>query len=216
MEPDHIISIRRGLKWVIAASSFALAALLIVAAVLQSFGGVRAHILNTFVALLVGALLAFVHMGAIRKSPKWVVAGLVTIAISQVCYLLWVWTGWATEALLYRLWWISMVPAVASTHLLVLRAAAAGRDGLIEHGTKICVFGLGVLLIAVGLYGHFPPQLGPVHAWLLFLFAAATGVGSVVTWRRRSRLNAQPTETSRGARIAWLVVSHLFLLSVGL
>ena len=97
MEPDHIISIRRSLWWVIRASLVALAVLLIVAAVLKSFDGLRAHILNTFVALLVGALLAFVHMGAIRQSPRWAVAGLVTIAISQVCFLLWAWTGWATH-----------------------------------------------------------------------------------------------------------------------
>ena len=71
METDHIITIRRSLRWVFVVSLVALAALLIISAALKSFDGARAHVLNTLVALVVGALLADVHVAAYGKSPRW-------------------------------------------------------------------------------------------------------------------------------------------------
>ena len=44
MEPDHIISIRRGLRWVIVVSLVALAALLNWAAIAKTSDGVRAQL----------------------------------------------------------------------------------------------------------------------------------------------------------------------------
>ncbi|MCH8881674.1 MAG: hypothetical protein IID34_17550 [Planctomycetes bacterium] len=220
MEPDHIISIRRGLRWVIAVSLVAIAGLLIAAVAMKQSDALRTNTLLTFVGLVVAALLADIHVGAARRSPRWVMAGVTAIVASQVCYLLWVWTGLAMESLLYRLWWISMVPSVTSAHMLALRAVpthgGTGRGDLIERGTPMCVMALGLILMGFALYTDLPPQLGPVHLWLTVLLAATVFVGSFVTWRRWARLQARPAAMSRGAGIAWLCVSHLSLLSVGL
>ena len=137
MEPDHIISIRRGLRWVIAVSLVAIAGLLIAAVAMKQSDALRTNTLLTFVGLVVAALLADIHVGAARRSPRWVMAGVTAIVASQVCYLLWVWTGLAMESLLYRLWWISMVPSVTSAHMLALRAVPThggiGQRDLIER-----------------------------------------------------------------------------------
>jgi len=229
MEPDHIISIRRGLRWVIAVSLVAIVGLLIAAVAIKPFDALRTNTLLMFIGFTVAALLADIHVGAARRSPRWVMAGLTAIVASQVCYLLWVWTGWATESLLYRLWWISLVPGVTSAHILALRAVPAygeiGQRDLIERGTPMCVIALGLMLLGFALYRDLPPQLGPVHLWLTVLLAAAVLVGSFITWRRWARLKARSAAPAqrvraapppRGARIAWLCGSHLFLLSVGL
>lgn len=215
MEPDHVISIRRGLRWVMAVSLVAIVGLLIAVAVMKPSDVLRTNALLTFVGFAVGALLADVHVGAVRRSPRWVMAGVGAVVISQVAYLLWVWTEWATESLLYRLWWISFVPAVASAHVLALRAAAGRQRDLIERGTPMCVMALGMMLMGFGLYTDLPPQPGPVHQWLTILLAAAVLVGSFVIWRRWARLKAQPAVMSRGARIAWVCVSYAAVLLVG-
>lgn len=220
MEPDHIVSIRRGLRWVVAVSLVAIVGLLIAAVAIKPSSALRTNTLLTFVGLTVAALLADIHAGAVRRSPRWVMAGVTAIVVSQVCYLLWVWTGLAMESLLYRLWWISMIPSVNSAHMLALRAGATqggtASGDLIERGTPKCVMALGLTLMGFALYADLPPQLAPVHLWLTVLLAAIVFVGSLVTWRRWARLRAQPAAMSRGARIAWLCVSHLALLWVGL
>ena len=215
MEPDHMISIRRGLRWVIAVSLVASAALLIVGAVLRSLDGVRAQILLTFVGLLVGALLAVVQVRSISKSPRWVVAGIAAIVISQMCYLLLVWTGWTTQSLLWRVWWIAMVAALTSTHMLAWHAAAVERRDLIERGTPMCIVALALVVMGFALYRDLPPQPGPIHGWLTVLLAGGALVGSVVGWRRRSQPRPRSAGMSRGAKIAWLCVSHIVLLLLG-
>ncbi len=229
MEPEQVISIRRGLRWVIAVSLVAVVGLLIAAVAMKPSDAMRTNTLLTFVGFAVAALLADIHVGAVRGSPRCVMAGVTAIVASQLCYFLWVWTGLATESLLYRLWWLSMVPAVSSAHQLALRAVPAcvgmGQRDLIERGTPRCVMALGLTLMGFALYREVPPQLGPVHLWLTVLLSVAVLVGSVVTWRRWARSKSQPAAPAqrvraapppRGARIAWLCVSHLFLLSVGL
>ena len=163
MKADPIISIRRYLRWIIAVSLVAIVGLLIAVAVMKPSDALRTNTLLTFVGFAVGALLADVHVGAGRRSPRWVMVGVSAVVISQGSYLLWVWTGWATEKLLYRLWWISLVPAVTSAHILVLRTTAVGRRDQIERGTPMCVIALGVMLMGFGLYRDLPPRPGPVR-----------------------------------------------------
>lgn len=215
MKVVNIASTSRGLRWVAAVSLVSSVGLLIVAAVLQSSAGARAHILNTFVGLAVGALLADVHIRAIRRSPRWAMTGIGTIAISQLCFHLWVWTNWATEPMLYRLWWVTAIPAVTSAYFLILRAAAVGRRDLLERGTRLCVMALGLMLMGLALYRNLPPQPGPVHLWLSALLAMGVLSGSVVAWRRWERLRPRPAPRARRVRIGWLYASHILLLLAG-
>lgn len=215
MKVVTIASISRGLRLVAAVSLVSSIGLMIVPAVLQSSASARAHILNTLVGLAVGALIADVHVRAIRSSRKWAMTGIGTIVVSQLCFHLWVWTNWATKPMLYRLWWVSAVPAVTSAYFLVLRAASVGRRDLLERGTRLCVMVLGLMLMGLALYRNLPPQPSPVHLWLTALLAIGVLFGSVVAWRRWARLRARPAPMARRARIGWLCASHVLLLLAG-
>ena len=215
METDRVISIRRGLRWLIAVSLVASAGLLIWAAVAKASDGVRAQFLLTFAGLAVGSLLALIQVGAIHRSPRLVYVGTAAIAASQICYFLLVWSGLTRESLLWRLWWLTMVPSIASTHLMILRAATVGRSDLIERGTKICVYILGLLLFGFGLYRHLLHGLLPVHKWLIFLFAGLVLVGSLIIWRQWARGRAKPAPMPRGVRVAWICISYVVVLVAG-
>lgn len=215
MKADRLIFVRKSLRWIVAVSIVAIAGLLISIAVGKSSDSFRTNALLSFLGFTIGGLLATVHVAAADRSPRWALAGLTAIAISQTSYLVWVWTGWATHPLLYRVWWISMIPSVSSAHLLALRAAAAGRGDPIERMTPVSVIALGVTLIGFAFYRNLPPQPGPVHLWLAVFLAAAVLIGSIVAWRRWASKGGRRTKVSGGAKIAWLVASHVALLLIG-
>ena len=215
METDRVASIRRGLRWLIAVSLVASAGLLTWTGVAKASDGVRAQFLLTFAGLAVGALLALIQLGAIHRSPRLVYVGAAAIVASQACYFLLVWSGWTRESLLWRIWWLTMVPSVASTHLMILRAATVGRNDVIERGTKISVYILGLLFFGFGLYRHLLHGLLPIHKWLIFLFTALVLVGSLIIWRQWARQRAKPRPMSRGAKLAWICASYVIVLVAG-
>jgi hypothetical protein len=167
------------------------------------------------VLLLMAALLADIHMRVVRRFRVAAIAGILAILFSQGCYLLLVWSGWTTESLLWRLWWISMVASVNSTHVLLLRKAAVGRGDWVERGTPICVWLFGVMVMGLAAHRHVPPDPGPIYLWCMAVPGVLALVGSFVAWRRRPRTKAPPTPMSLGAKITWLTVSHVALLLLG-
>ena len=58
------------------------------------------------------------------------------VLVSQVFYLLLVWTNLKMHTLTWRLWWIAMIPAVALTHTMTLRLWA-GQMSIVERVTRI-------------------------------------------------------------------------------
>ena len=130
---NRLTTIRRVVRGVLIAALAASAAVLVAMAVLEAE---NRNVALTFLALLglaVGAALTDAHLGVLRRSVWWAAAGLALIAISQVAYHLWVWTGLATRPMLYRIWWMSAVPSFTSTYLILLRAAAEGHIGRVER-----------------------------------------------------------------------------------
>lgn len=216
MKPNNVITIRHILKCVIMVSLMAAVGLLVVAIADGSLGSLRRQVLLTFVGLIVGSLLAIIFIEVIHHSPGRSLAGLVAIAASQTAFLLWVWTRLATNPLLYRLWWFTMVPAVTFAFTSVLRAATANRNGRIERGTRISVFSLGVALTAIALYKHLPPDPFLIHQWLIALLATLSLVGSLHTWYSWAKSRRQSVATHHRAIKPWLCVSHIALLIVGL
>ena len=210
-----LVSIKRRLSFVLAVAIILSAGLLISAATLQSFGAVRLRVLLSLVGLGLGAFLAAIQVDGFPKYRSSAIAGLLALGVSQVFYHLLVWTGWTTEHFLWRAWWISFVLAVTTAHVLALKGASVGRRDLYERGTPISAMGLGLLLIGLALFREFPHTPGPLYKGLLAVVAVGSMVGSIVTWRRRVRERPQPAVTSRGAKVAWLALSHSILLLAG-
>ncbi len=215
MKPVDTATARLLVRRLLVGSLAASVVLLVVAALLRSFGEVRGSVLLACVGLAVGALLADIHIGVVRRFRVAAIAGIFAIVFSQGCYLLLIWSGWTTESLLWRLWWISMVASVNSTHVLLLRKAAVGRGDWIERGTPISIWFFGVMVMGLAAHRHVPPDPGPIYLWCIAFPGVLALVGSVVAWRRRPRAKAPPGRMSLRVKITLLTVSHLALLFLG-
>lgn len=206
---------QRSLRFVVVAAIVASALLVVAAVTLQTFGTTRLRLLLSLVGIAVGALVALVHLGVIDEFRRTARAGVVALVVSQLCYHTLVWTGWTTEALMWRAWWISFVGAAASALVLSLRAAASDRRDGIERATPACVLALTALLAGLALFPEFPHAPGPLYQVLLGAAAAGSLLGSLVIWRRRLRERPRTARLPQGFRFAWLALSHTALLLAG-
>ena len=212
---EHALLRHRGLRRFLAVTLLGCVALALLGVLLRIFDGWRAVAILTLIGLAAGTLAAEVHLTAARSFRKSAFAGLGVVVVSQVCYLLLVWTGWTAESMLWRVWWISTAVTIASTHTLLLRLASGGRRDWIESGTLACAGVLGLMLAWLALYRDFPPSPTIVHIWVLVISAAGSLVGSYVMWFRWMHREALPAAASRGAKLTWLLLSHTVLLLLG-
>jgi hypothetical protein len=215
MKSENASSIARNLRWLLAAAILASAALLVVSATLQSFGSLRRQALLSLVGLAVGSFLARVLVEAYRGRSRFARAGLLSLGLSQLFYHSLIWAGWSTESLLWRAWWISFVVAASAAYVLALDAASSVRRDWLERGTRLCVLGLAILLIGLGLLGSFPYLPGPVYQILLGIFGAGSFLGSAGIWNRRRRARPLPAPMSGTSKLGWLAISHTVFLFTG-
>ena len=94
---------RRALRWILGLSLGLSAGLLVLAAILGSFGDTRLPIIFSLLGFAVGAFLALVDLNAFRRLPTAVITALAALICSQVCYHILVWTPGRTEPLVWRL-----------------------------------------------------------------------------------------------------------------
>ena len=196
-----------------AVSLAAVAILLLVAAVMRSLGDVRLQILLTFIALLLGSLLMQVQLRARARAHGGVsvllTVGVAVILISQVSFLTLVWTHWRTATFVWRIWWISMVPSVFVTHLILLQHAAARRGGLVELLTGFFALWAGLMILWLGLRRDMLAGIAPAYLWIGAVPAAGTVLGSVYLVIRRTLRGARPGTASKRAAVAGVMMSHL-------
>ena len=216
--------VRRLLAWVCGACAVGSALLFAVWLMRRGLGHVGGKVLLTLVGLSVGAGLANLQV-RLGRLKKLLIAGLATIVLSQTAYLLLVWTGWTDHALLWRVWFVAMVPAVSLTHVLLLRHArwlrlARGGGawmGWTERVTQVLAVVTAALILVLGLRRDLLADPHPVHAWAVIVIWGATALGTavVIGWYWWHRTWTRP-RLSRGGAAVLLVTSHLLLLAVGL
>jgi hypothetical protein len=199
---------------VMAGSLVAVALLLLIAAIVQSLSGVLAQLVLTFVGLLLGSLLMQVQLRARRRAGPGrtsllFVLGLVVIGVSQVSFLILVWTGWRESPTAWRVWWLSMVPSVFVTHMILLRAVAARRGGLAELVTFFCALWVGLMLLWLGLRERMLSDISPAYLWVGALPAAGTVVGTIYVVLRRMLRLSRPGAMGKRFASAGMVASHL-------
>ena len=189
------------------------ALMLLIAAVMGSLGVVRAQVLLTFVCLFFGSLLMQVQLRTQRRSggggSLLAGLGLVVILVSQVAFLVIVWTNWKASTTVWRVWWLSMVPSVFVTHLILLRDWAGRRDELAAAGTGLCIVWAGLMILYLGLRRDMFSGLAPAFLWIGAIPAAGTVVGSVYLLARRVLRHTSARAMSRRAGLAGLLMSYL-------
>jgi hypothetical protein len=172
----------------------------------------RWQALLTLLGLAAGAWLASIQARGSGRFRKTALVSIVTIALSQVCYLVLVWTSFKEHPLVWRVWWLTLVAAVTSTHIVWLRLTAA------PDRRKLMRFTVGCALVAAVLWGALGLRrelLGNVSDWYLgaiVLFALASAMGSLALWLRGLRL--ANLKVPRPVRIGWMIASQVALVCV--
>ncbi len=171
----------------------------------------------TFTGTGIGALLMAIQVGALPRRSQTVVLGAAVIILSQLCFFLLVWTGWKHHGWLWRAWWITMIPSVFVTHMLLLRGATYGRErrGRVEQLTLWCVFLAGCLTLALAFRRDLFGPLSTVYLIFLSFFAFFTVGGSLYTAFRWLLGRIGTEQLSKRALAGGLMMSHLLLLLTG-
>ncbi|HPD30298.1 MAG TPA: YiiX/YebB-like N1pC/P60 family cysteine hydrolase [Phycisphaerae bacterium] len=177
---------------------------------LHSLHDPRWQIALTLVGLAIGGWLAGLQARGAYRYP-WIAAiSVATIVLSQTCYLVLVWTSWKMHPLIWRVWWLSMIAACHSTHIIWLRMAAPpDRRGLVRV-TIACALLTSLLLAVMGLRRHLLADVAPLHIWMTALAAGMATLGSVVLWLRGIHLSAARVPPT--VKIAWLLVGQALLV----
>jgi hypothetical protein len=191
------------------------AAVFVAGVLVASHGHLRSQLLLASFGLGLACLMAAVQVGSWSRDRQLVVAGLAAVMASQASFQVLVWTGWKTNPLAWRVWWVTMVAAVHVTHLVLLRPARrSGRDPLVAAAWSTAV----VAAVGWASLGLRPDMLGSLPAPLLWLGAipvlATALLSAAVAWRERPRPLAVGMPS--WARWAALVVSHAAVLGAGL
>jgi hypothetical protein len=212
--------LRTGLQWLFA---FSLASVIGLTIALIAFGWyreiraldeLRARLWLTAVCLLIGAWHGLYQLRSDRAFPRSTRAGMAAILISQICFLLLVWTNWKAVTLLWRLWWIGLVGTVTATHVIVLRGAALAQRSRLITATIVCALLSGLWFLGLALRADLLATPPPWYLWLGVLPALGAVLGSVVVWyRTRPEVPAEPR--SRWWRLSWVAASQVALLLVG-
>jgi len=143
-------------------------------------------------------------------------AGLVSLLVSLVCYLLLIWTGWKADTMLWRAWWVSVWAAAAVCCLLgVLELSEGQRPGL-GRLTAACVAVFGAMVAALGLRRQLLADVSPFYLAAAALPALGAVGGSLALWGGWVRQQASAFSVSKPARKAWLALSYLAVFAVGL
>jgi hypothetical protein len=172
----------------------------------------RWQILLTLVGLAAGAWLASIQARASGRFRKTALVSIVTIALSQVCYLVLVWTSFVEHPSVWRVWWLTLVAAVTSTHVVWLRLTAA------PDRRKLMRCTVGCALVAAGLWEAVALRrelLGNVSDWYLgaiVLFALASAIGSLALWLRGLKL--ANLRVPKPVRVGWIIASQVALVGV--
>jgi len=214
---DRVALSRVGARGALALTGLVALTLLAISAAEGSFGRLRGQVLLTFVGLAVGALLAFIQLKTVRRLRVTLMVALAAIAASQAAFLLLVWTGWRTTHWLWRAWWVSMVPSVCLSHVLLLQAAGRGRRGRLEKVTIGFALIAGAMFLVLGLRTDLLADVPPVYLWIGLVPVAAAAGGSAAVAVREVRSRARTgRRVPTGAKVAILIASHALLLTVGL
>ena len=209
------------LKLVMVVSLAGMGVMWVIAWATGALDGLVAQILLTFVALVFGSLLMQVQLRPRRRMARGLsplqVLGLTVIAVSQASFLTLVWTEWRTHGFWWRLWWISMVPSVVVTHLILIRSARrAGAGRAVEHVATVCILWVGLMVLWLGVRPEkMFAGISPVYLWVGSVPAAGTVICSLIlAVRQFVRVGPRRPGSKRGL-VAGMLMSHLVLAVAG-
>jgi len=213
---DALRALRRALVTAAFTLLTAVLGLVVTAAIVGSYGHLRSLLLLSALGLAVGCLLGALHVGCLERWPRLALGGFAAIVASQLAFHLLVWSGWKTQTLPWRAWWIAMVASLLLSHLALLALARRrGRDPLVATAAWTALpAAVGWALLA--LRRDLLAELHPAVLVLGALPIVVTVVSSLAVAVRAARLGQRQWSLPVAWRRGLLVLSHAAVLLVGL
>ncbi|MBC8105892.1 MAG: hypothetical protein H7Z14_04830 [Anaerolineae bacterium] len=169
---------------------------------LHSLEDTASRVLLSLLGLAVGAWMLRILSAGARKLRKTFVFGTIAILISQICYHGLVGAGWKPITFVWRTWWISIVVAVLTTHLVWLHFVGAEQMKLRRSAiTFACIASAMWTIICLGA-----TPLPDLPSWYLFTAAVATAasvLASITLWLRMRHRRGQLF--TRWVKVSWFI-----------
>src|SRR6185295_14752105 len=127
-----------------------------------------------------------------------------------------VWTDAKKNDLFWRIWWISVVATLTSTHLLGLKRPSSAQRNWLDRATPVCALFAGLQLALLAFRANLL-DTPPTIFWVCYgVPALASVVGTYLLWRRRRpRRDDKPVPMAPWAKAAWILASQAALFLVG-
>ncbi|HHH76171.1 MAG TPA: hypothetical protein ENL03_04015 [Phycisphaerae bacterium] len=205
----------RLLKWFVLVSLAGIAALGVWVILDWDPHSIRVQLLLSLLCVFFGAMFMRVQLNArrqfgIERISKLLTVGALIVLISQICFLLLVWTDWKISSFIWRAWWLAMIPSVVVTHLLLLRGTGGGEYGLVGKGAGFCAIWAGIMLLIPACM----PHIFTIPTWCLYVGAvpaAGTIFFSMVLAVKWILSLGGPRVVAKPAAVSVVVLSHLIL-----
>lgn len=222
MSAHHETWLRRSLGLLAAVCGVGVLVMIVLGAALGTMAGLVLQLLLTMAALAIGAALMQVQLHARDRyaagtRPSITLSvGVAMIFVSQVCFLLLVWSDqWKSWQVVWRLWWISMVPSVFITHVIVLRGLAAGHRGIVERLTAACAIWAGGMILWLGFRPNMLDGVSPLYLWIGAVPAAGTTLGTLYLTIRWVLGRTPVGVLSRRTIVAMILVTNFVVALTG-
>lgn len=173
----------------------------------------RVRVFLSLAGAAVAAAVARWLVYAARVFPRAALAGLAAWGVSSVCFALLVWTSLKVHPALWRVWWVSLIGALAAALWTALRLPATGRRGPVERAAAGCLAALAVLLAGLAFRVDILAAPGTAVIALALLLLAVVSMGAVVARVRFARARP-PRPVSHWKRRGWVVTGQAALVGV--
>ena len=183
------------------------------------FDGLVSQWAISFIGLFIGALFARVqlwawHRYATLRIVRMLGLGIIAVLVSQILFLIIVWSDVRTNFIVIRLWWSLMIPSTLLTYLLVLRTSDRAREHPRFSNYTTCVaivFSLLVLFL-----GYRTDVFAGPETWYLYLMIASLGVLLLMTaffmipWAKQNIYDAYRTKKITAVALVSIIVAVMF------
>lgn len=179
---------------------------------LHSLEDTPSRVLLSLLGMSVGAWMLRVLSAGARRLRKTFIFGTLAILISQVCYHGIVWNEeWKRATFTWRVWWLSILVALLTTHLVWLHFV--GNDQLKLRRLAITFATIATAMWTIICLGTTP--LPDLPAWYLLTAAVATAasvIASITPWLRMRHRRGQLF--TRWVKVSWFIGAQVAVAAI--
>ncbi|MBI4833879.1 MAG: hypothetical protein HY811_03540 [Planctomycetes bacterium] len=189
--------------------------LLLEAILRQSIDRLLTRLVMTFIGFVAGAFLAGIQVSISKRRSFLLTIGILAILASQVSFFMLVWTNWMVHTIVWRIWWITMVPSVFTTHLILIASYSKEKPGIIEKLTSLSVIWAGIMILSLGFRRDVFAELNTIFLSIALIPATGTVIGSSYLLFHWMLNRVGSEKISKRAMVAGMFMTHFIVLLAG-